>query len=487
MAIDQIDFSGLNSFKSVEPEPSALPLLSLSDEMLLYIFSFLKSDPHSLSKACLVDRQWHQVAGDHTLNPALRALCICSHPLIIGEQAGKFTRITSLDASHGQIVYGYGSSYAKSVCVYNLLTKETRHIRLGYNTSGFAVLVDGKLYVGTDDGIEYYDEAGHNERIVQDVLNVGPNIEHIFAQNGNKQRIAFTGLTSDSIKIYDAATKNTLEIQDERNGRDRSCLGGLTFLGERLAVGYAVFNRMNENYVSVYDAAGSKIAEKLFESHPYKMVADDNHLIVFFSNNDIKILDPDTLEEQHNLKLQVGWEHPDDRSNTLDIFALHEGKIFTLAEETFKVFDVAAGELIQEFKRPDGSKIVASSETENPISIQGSIVALGVNLSKEQYAVELWDIETGQKMHSFPTIGSAEKVKLEMGDKPQLTVGIKGGAVQVWNFEIELKQKNEAQAAPSIEEAAPIEEISSPVQAQTSRPSDLERVSLVNYLSQSNG
>jgi len=287
-----------------------------------------------------------------------------------------------------------------------------------------------------------------------DVKNVHPQAKHLFAKGADKNLIAFTGVTSDSIKIYNHLKEESIEILDMRNKRDRECRG-ISFAGDRVVVGYRVMlsKSATPHYISVYDLEGKLMATKEFKSAPSSIVSDKNQIVVLFGNNQTKIFDPDTLEEKGSLDpAAYGWSDPTNPFNNFKIFTLQEGRLYTVTSGVFKVFDAATGLLLKEFKGSDGTYISAGYDA---ISIHGNTIALGAILPGGKHAVELWDFETGNLIHSYPTIGPVDTVALKIEEKPQLTVGIAGGAVQVWSPKIELNFGKKEQVESSSQVKTP--------------------------------
>jgi hypothetical protein len=454
-----IDWSLRNKYDSSKsshpPEAIFFPLQPFSavpNEILLQIFSYLNIS--SICQASLVNKQWNVLTRNKTLYyyHAIKSLVQCSHPLKIPnkrtlEIKGVYPHLYALDTCNHQIICGYGIN---QLYTYDLLTEKIKQLNLGYQAGSFAGYSNGKIHIGTNHGIEYYDDNNATRTNLGDVLNARPASDHLYTQSVDKKRIAFTGLTSDSIKIYNSETKSTIEIFDHRQGQSRYCQG-IVFAGDSLIAAYNVLvgnarTGKDKDYMSSYNSKGELLATRQCDYRPYKITADENNVAVFLNDfcviHQVKILDAHTLKEKYDLTSKIRWRDEEKILHFFQIFTLYEGKLYTLTQcGIFKVFDVQTGEIIREFQRADGTFFSMSHN--HCISIQGTIIALGISFHDSSpinpCKVELWSLETGKLIKSFLTIDIPQKIKLELGDQPQLTVGIRGGIVQIWNLEIEQK------------------------------------------------
>jgi len=115
------------------PPPATNSVKTFSDEQLLLIFSQLKfeipTDSYIIDTIQgLPDKKWKQLSKDQILHQALKALCLCSHPLTINEKemsmSGDHAHVQALDASQNHLVWGL--SEFKGLLMYDFSTKEKR-------------------------------------------------------------------------------------------------------------------------------------------------------------------------------------------------------------------------------------------------------------------------------------------------------------------------------------------------------------------------
>ena len=166
-------------------------------------------------------------------------------------------------------------------------------------------------------------------------------------------------------------------------------------------------------------------------------------MAAFLRDNSLSIhpAAPLTLKLKETSKIykqSIGWDDPNDFTNTFRLLTFQNGKLHTLTERVFKTFDLATGK--EEMSFEVGERRLSRGI---PIFLKDHLLFFSRGVG-----VELWDIRKGTLLHAFPTEGSVSTIALNKEDDGllELAVGLEDGRMQLWSPKIELAIKAQERA-----------------------------------------
>ena len=186
--------------------------------------------------------------------------------------------------------------------------------------------------------------------------------------------------------------------------------------GDLLAVCYAVLG--GDDYLRTFSLMdGKELSTKKFQHGVAAITANDSMIIIGHSEGTIIGLNPSNLEQMYEIKVDCvsGFG--------FDTFKIHEGKLFVISTTGhFEIFDSLTGASFKTiFEGNKESKLRA-----NEIAFAEHYIAIYTGKN----CVEIWDSETGEKLHVFITNGPVEKLQFQL--EKQRENSLPGCPIREW-------------------------------------------------------
>ncbi len=455
-------------------------ILNLPDELLQIIFF---DSPYTQAMASLINKRIYQLTSSNP-NEAIKILTQCKSPATfkLDEKDPDLT-IVDLDTSKGEVAgfskttkHGYKEFFCENIYTHYKIKAE--HVPY----LSFVGFFKDHLYcISADEGIGCLDNKG--QWIFLGRSGRG-NVNQVMIANDNK-RIAYTLGEGTSICLLDTTNlesilsktklenisyllgKNNLEnsidlrnismgirniprdiyLPKEMDGSSTVNLQlctGLAFAGNLLIAAY-----QTPNELKIYDMQGNLIKQLTHEgvnslhrkprsATPQMVVVTENALVVLYSLSPYTTMDGLSHYKSYLVSYDLTTFKPiyviertfDARGEAVNAFGIksmhHNGTKLYVFDGAFQVYD------------SQGKHIKTFAVDTDAISFQGDYMAIGVKKDDGSYAVEIWKNDE-ELIHTFHTSQPVNKLVLELKEKIQLTVGLKGGTIEVWNPGIEVQ------------------------------------------------
>ena len=402
-------------------EQSGISHLLETEELLLHILSYLTHQ--ELSQAALVCKRWLRLAQDPSLGPPITRLF---RTMIIGRANSGFGNLqVRVDIIKQRIVYGFNN---KPLYCTDLLTKKTHKLPAFGINKYICILRDHTLFIASSHDLtictlDFQQQPCPKTRVVEHLPKKNvvvfrnqftrhENIElecdergwidqyEFFVEDFKSNLIAIKTVASDEYEHIYQQEKLALTIKCQNIGTNfQSKFLGMSFAGDRLAIFHWDLHQVDSGSVNTYSLTnGSSLSSRTFTSAPQVITSNEQVIVVAFSDGHIEGLNSSNLTRRY--KLKKNYER-------LEVFHVHEGRLLIIGCGVFEIFNALTGEsrnLIADGTH--GNKIHVGA-----VAISGKYIGFAPLGRKK---IEIWDTETGKKLHTFWTQAIVTTVKLQL-------------------------------------------------------------------------